>query len=294
MENCLKNMSKSSFFKALIFFGSILFLTSCLSNVELQDEVKAKENQTQILDYFTKLGVIPVALDNGAFFTVTKTNSTGEIASRGDSLFVHYELSNLNTGKVLDSTNRQINAPYIYRYGLTNPVFAKLMGFLKEGEQATMIMPGTSQAFDGLPAYTPLKCVIKQYKVRSQSDKIDEFIASKGWVVTEKSTDGLRFIRTAVGTGDLGVSGKIMMMKYTGRFLNGVAFDGNMAKTDTFSVTFGGTQTVQGFQRGIEKMRTGEKAVVVFPSTLGYGEKGSSSIPGFTPLVFELYVAKIK
>jgi FKBP-type peptidyl-prolyl cis-trans isomerase len=67
-----------------------------------------------------------------------------------------------------------------------------------------------------------------------------------------------------------------------------------MAKTDTFTVSFGGTQTVKGFQRGIEKMRTGEKAVLVFPSTLGYGEKGSSSIPGFTPLVFELYLAKIK
>jgi len=287
-------MSKSYFFKTLIFFGGVLLLTSCLSNVELQDDVKAKENQTQILAYFTKLGVIPVALENGAFYTVTQANSTGELATRGDSLFVHYELSNLNTGKVLDSTNRKTNTPLVYRYGLTNPVFAKLMGYLKEGEQATMIIPGTPQAFDGLPAYTPLKCVIKQYKVISQNDKIDELIAAKGWVVTEKSTDGLRFIRTATGTGDLGVSGKVMMLKYTGRFLNGVAFDGNMAKTDTFSVTFGGSQTVQGFQRSIEKMRLGEKAVVVFPSTLGYGDKGSSSIPGFTPLVFELYLTKIK
>jgi FKBP-type peptidyl-prolyl cis-trans isomerase len=287
-------MSKSYFFKTLIFLGGVLLLTSCLSNVELQDDVKAKENQTQILAYFTKLGVIPVALENGAFYTVTQANSTGELATRGDSLFVHYELSNLNTGKVLDSTNRKTNTPLVYRYGLTNPVFAKLMGYLKEGEQATMIIPGTPQAFDGLPAYTPLKCVIKQYKVISQNDKIDELIAAKGWVVTEKSTDGLRFIRTATGTGDLGVSGKVMMLKYTGRFLNGVAFDGNMAKTDTFSVTFGGSQTVQGFQRSIEKMRLGEKAVVVFPSTLGYGEKGSSSIPGFTPLVFELYLTKIK
>jgi FKBP-type peptidyl-prolyl cis-trans isomerase len=287
-------MIKSRIFKDLFLLGSVLFLASCLSNAELQDDIKAKENQTQILAYFTKIGVIPVALDNGSFYTVTKTNSSGELASRGDTLFVHYEFSNLKTGQILDSTDRKSNSPLVYRYGLSNPVFAKLMSLLKEGEQATMVIPGTAQDFEGLPAYTPMKCVIKQYKIRSQNDRIDEFIASKGWVVTDKSTDGLRYIRTKEGTGDLGTTGKIMMMKYTGRFLNGFAFDGNMAKTDSFKVTFGGIQTVQGFQRGIEKMRTGEKAIIVFPSTLGYGEKPSGSIPGFSPLVFELYLAKIK
>ena len=274
--------------------GSVLFLSSCLSNIELQDDIKARENQAQILDYFTKLGVVPVALDNGSFYTITRSNAAGELATRGDSIIVHYELSNLKTGKVLDSTNRKINTPFVYRYGLTNPVFAKLMGFMREGEQATMVIPGTPQAFEGLPAYTPMKCTIKQYTIRSQNDKIDELIASKGWVVTESSADGFRYIRTETGTGELGTSGKILKVKYTGRFLNGFAFDGNMAKTDTFSVTFGGSQTVKGFQRAIEKMRTGEKAIVIFPSTLGYGEKGSSSIPGFTPLLFELYLAKIK
>ncbi len=67
-----------------------------------------------------------------------------------------------------------------------------------------------------------------------------------------------------------------------------------MARTDSLSVTVGGTQTVPGFQMGIEKMRLGEKAVIVFPSALGYGVNGNSSIPGYTPLSFEIYVAKIE
>jgi FKBP-type peptidyl-prolyl cis-trans isomerase len=105
----------------------------------------------------------------------------------------------------------------------------------------------------------------------------------------------LRYIQLAPGTGDIPATGKVVKLKYTGRFLNGFAFDGNMARTDSFSVTVGGTQTVVGFQKGIEKMRLGEKAIVVFPSTIGYGEKGSgTSIPGFTPLMFEIYIAKIE
>jgi FKBP-type peptidyl-prolyl cis-trans isomerase len=105
----------------------------------------------------------------------------------------------------------------------------------------------------------------------------------------------LRYIQLAPGTGDIPATGKVVKLKYTGRFLNGFAFDGNMARTDSFSVTVGGTQTVVGFQKGIEKMRLGGKAIVIFPSTIGYGEKGSgTSIPGFTPLMFEIYIAKIE
>jgi FKBP-type peptidyl-prolyl cis-trans isomerase len=266
-----------------------------LSNVELADEVKAKENQTQILSYFTKLNQTPIAMENGAYYVLTKSNPSGELATRGDTLLIHYELANLVTGKVLDSTNRKTNSPLMYQYGFLNPIFTRLMANLRDEEQAVMALPGTSQAFEGLPAYTPLKVTIKSYSVRSQSDQINAFIAKKGYKVTTTETNGLRFIQLAPGTGDIPASGKVVKLKYTGRFLNGFAFDGNMARTDSFSVTVGGTQTVVGFQKGIEMMRLGEKAIVVFPSTIGYGEKGSgTSIPGFTPLMFEIYIAKIQ
>jgi len=112
--------------------------------------------------------------------------------------------------------------------------------------------------------------------------------------VTEAQTDGLRFIRLKAGTGDIPAQGKVVKIKYIGRFLSSRAFDGNMSRTDSLSVTIGGTQTVPGFQMGIEKMRLGEKAVIVFPSGLGYGAKGNSNIPGYTPLSFEIFVAKIQ
>lgn len=287
----MRNLVKG--FIAIIFVGSLL--TSCLSNIELADEVKAKENQTQILSYFSRLNQTPKAIEDGAFYFLTKANPGGELASRGDTLLIHYELANLITGKVLDSTNRKTNSPLLYQYGFLNPIFTRLMAHLRDEEQAVMALPGTSQSFEGLPAYTPLKVTIKSYSVLSQSDQINAFITKKGYKVTSTETDGLRYIQLAPGTGDIPAKGKTVKLKYTGRFLNGFAFDGNMARTDSFSVTVGGTQTVVGFQKGIEKMRLGEKGIVVFPSTIGYGEKGSgSNIPGFTPLMFEIYIAKIE
>ncbi len=271
--------------------GILFGMTSCLTDVELADEAKAKESKAQILAYYAKLNQVPVQMADGSYYYVTKANPNGELASKGDTLSMHYILSNLVTGEVLDSTK----VPLVYQYGYLNPVYAKLMAYLKEGEQAVMAIPGTSQSFPGLPAFTPLKVTVKDYVVRSQNDQIEDFIARKKLTVTEKDANGLRFIRLSPGTGEIPTSGKIVKLKYTGRFLNGFAFDGNMARTDSFSVTVGGTSTVIGFQTGIEKMRLGERAILVFPSSIGYGEKGSgATIPGFTPLSFEIYVAKIQ
>jgi FKBP-type peptidyl-prolyl cis-trans isomerase len=284
-------LNQSSLKKVVFALGIMLGMTSCLSDVELADEAKAKESQAQILSYFSKLSQNPIAMEDGAYYYVAKPNVAGELASKGDTVKMRYVLSNLLTGEVLDSTK----SPLIYQYGYYNPVYAKLLAHIKEGEQAVMAIPGTSQSFAGLPAYTPLKVLIKDYVVRSQNDQIEEYIAKKKLAVTSQEANGLRYIRINPGTGDIPTSGQVVKLKYTGRFLNGFAFDGNMARTDSFSVTIGGTSTVIGFQTGVEKMRLGERAILVFPSPIGYGEKGSgSTIPGFTPLAFEIYVAKIQ
>lgn len=284
-------LNQRSLKKVIFALGIILGMTSCLSDVELADEAKAKESNAQILSYYAKLNQNPTAIADGSYYFVTKPNATGETASKGDTIKMRYVLSNLLTGEVLDSSK----TPMVFQYGFYNPVFAKLMAYLKEGEQAVMAIPGTSQSFVGLPANTPLKVLVKDYVIRSQNDQIEDYIAKKKLKVTEQFPNGLRYIQLNPGTGEIPASGKVVKLKYTGRFLNGFAFDGNMARTDSFSVTIGGKTTVVGFQTGIEKMRLGERAIVVFPSPIGYGEKGSgSSIPGYTPLSFEIYLAKIQ
>jgi FKBP-type peptidyl-prolyl cis-trans isomerase len=280
--------------KVFGFLFIAFFTFSCLSDIAYEDDVKASENEKQILAYFTSQSQNPTALANGGYYFITKSNPSGELATRGDSLFVHYEFSNLATGKVLDSTNRAANSPYFFRYGFANPVFVNLMAALREGEQATLVLPGTSQAFPDLPAFSPLLVKVKSYVVRTQDDLIREFITQYKYSVTEAQTDGLRYIRLKAGTGEIPAKGKIVKVKYTGRFLNTKAFDGNMSRSDSLSVTIGGTETVKGFQMGIEKMRLGEKAVLIFPSSLGYGANGNASIPGNTPLFFEVYIAKIQ
>jgi FKBP-type peptidyl-prolyl cis-trans isomerase 2 len=103
---------------------------------------------------------------------------------------------------------------------------------------------------------------------------------------------------------------------YVGRTLDGFVFDTNIedtakkyrfysssgtytAKSVTWNTDYStiasDNSLIDGFSKGLSLMERGEKATVFFYSGLGYGESGSSStsssLPGYLPLEFELYIA---
>jgi FKBP-type peptidyl-prolyl cis-trans isomerase len=119
----------------------------------------------------------------------------------------------------------------------------------------------------------------------AEEQQIETYIASKNLVITEKTSSGLRYIRTSVGIGAALKVGQVVTVKYNGRLLSDKQFDAG-----TFSFTLGIGQVVAGFDEGIAKMRIGEKATLIFPSSLGYGSGGSGPIPGSSPLLFDIEV----
>lgn len=276
---------------------SLVFgLSSCLSDIQLEEDLKKSENQSLILNYFSGENLSPTALADGSYYAILKANSNGETVQRGDSVIIHYEITNLKTGKVLDSTGILTEGkPLIYRFGFANPVFTKLIPIMKDGEEAVICMPGTSQNLPDLPAFTPTKITIKSFEIRSQLDKIQAYIAKKGYTIFKSFPNGYRYVQLKPGTGDSLVVGKSIGLKYTGKFLSDYTFDGNKFKADTLFHTVGNKGLVDGFAYTVENMLLGEKGIAIFPSPLGYGEKGSSpKIPAFSPLVFEVELVKIK
>lgn len=104
-------------------------------------------------------------------------------------------------------------------------------------------------------------------------------------------------------------------INYTGKLLNGLVFDTNKEKvakdnglysasrtyepvqiewrTDYSEIKMGseGSSIITGFALALRQMGAFEKGVAVFTSPYGYSYSGSgSSIPGYSPLVFELEV----
>jgi FKBP-type peptidyl-prolyl cis-trans isomerase 2 len=45
---------------------------------------------------------------------------------------------------------------------------------------------------------------------------------------------------------------------------------------------------IKGFDEALQKMRVGEKAQFIIPSSIGYGANGGGAIPAYAPLYFEV------
>ena len=123
-----------------------------------------------------------------------------------------------------------------------------------------------------------------------EEDQIKNYIKSKKLIVTDSSTVGLRFILTKPNpTGAKLILGQSISVNYAGRFIAGKKTD-NEFDSGKFTFALGQKEVVDGFDKGIAKMKVGEKATLIFPSSLGYGSSGQGSIPANTPLLFDIEV----
>jgi FKBP-type peptidyl-prolyl cis-trans isomerase FkpA len=80
-------------------------------------------------------------------------------------------------------------------------------------------------------------------------------------------------------------------VSYIGTLLmDGSEFD-RSRKGDYFKFTLGIGQVIKGWDEGMQKLKHGDTAIILIPSRLGYGAKGSgASIPPNAPLVFEVVI----
>ena len=116
-------------------------------------------------------------------------------------------------------------------------------------------------------------------------------------IEADSTESGLYLINLKEGLGKQIELGDTVEVHYEGRFLNGKFFDSTKMREEAFSFIYGQEwQVVDGLEEAIGKMREGEVSLVILPSKLAFGEKGSSTgiIPPFTSLIFEVEVKSVK
>lgn len=121
-----------------------------------------------------------------------------------------------------------------------------------------------------------------------QVRNIEDYIDDNNLTLTTKTDEGLYYIKLSDGDGTSLSFGEDITVNYKGNLLNGDVFD-----SGTFTFTLGAGRVVPGFDIGIARMTLGEKAIIIFPSKLGYGSRGQGSIPKNSPLVFEVEVIEV-
>lgn len=119
-------------------------------------------------------------------------------------------------------------------------------------------------------------------------DIILKYIADNN-LDADEAEGGLFYVVNAPGTGDPCISTSTVKTTYNGYFVDGNTFDGGTI--DNFPLQ----SAIVGWQIGIPKYREGGDGILLIPSAIGYGTKGSSSgsIPPNTVIIFDIDLIKV-
>jgi len=129
---------------------------------------------------------------------------------------------------------------------------------------------------------------------QAEQDEIQKYLSSNSNLAFEKKASGLYFLEIQPGTGELAATHDTAYVKYTGKFLDGTVFDSNVTLTKTLNFAINEGYLIAGFDEGITYMKPGGKAMMLIPSSLGYGAGGYYGIAGYTPLLFDVELVSVK
>jgi FKBP-type peptidyl-prolyl cis-trans isomerase len=268
-------------------------LVSCQKVLENEGEVKYAENEREIQSYISGSNMTFQKSGTGLYYNYLTKNPAGVQAKIGDEVSIYYSLYKMS-GVRFDSTERSKNKPFAYIFGVQPliPGMDEAVLMMRTGERTMLLMNHYlafgSQSDDILPAYSAVRADLELVKVRNEDQQIEDYITDKKLTVTEKTASGLRFFQTLTTTNAPVKAGDIVLVRYTGKLLSGKQFD-----TGDINVRVGAGSVIKGFDEGVSKMKIGEKATLIFPSSLGYGTQGSgTTIRPYAPLLFEIEIVK--
>jgi FKBP-type peptidyl-prolyl cis-trans isomerase FkpA len=113
----------------------------------------------------------------------------------------------------------------------------------------------------------------------------------------------LKKIDVKPGTGAEAVSGRPVMVHYTGWLYDPAAADGKGKKFDSsrdrglpFGFFLGEGKVIKGWDQGVVGMKVGGQRTLIIPASLAYGERGAGGglIPPNAPLIFDVELLEVK
>lgn len=131
-------------------------------------------------------------------------------------------------------------------------------------------------------------------------DKLIQDYLAKNNIKATKTASGLYYTIKTPGTGAAIAQGQMVSMKYTGKTLDGKAFDSNVDTaighhgTEALKFPVGAHQMIPGVDEGVALLKKGAKATLFLPSPLAYGEQAPPNIGPNAVLVFDVEITEVK
>lgn len=112
----------------------------------------------------------------------------------------------------------------------------------------------------------------------------------------------LKKIDVKQGTGAEAVSGKPVVVHYTGWLYDpakpdnkGAKFDSSRDRGQPFSFPLGAGRVIKGWDQGVAGMKVGGQRTLIIPASMAYGERGAGGvIPPNATLIFDVELLEVK
>jgi peptidylprolyl isomerase len=111
---------------------------------------------------------------------------------------------------------------------------------------------------------------------------------------TTVTGSGLQYIVLEPGDGPRPQAGELVSVHYRGTLEDGTEFDNSYTRGEPITFPLGRGMVIAGWEEGIALMQVGEKAKLIIPPNLAYGEQGRGEIPPNATLIFEVELVAIQ
>lgn len=148
--------------------------------------------------------------------------------------------------------------------------------------------------------FSSCKKNLEEERTIQENRSIESFIAANKWTNYNK-VDGLYHVIRTSSYGYQVLIGDTVEFNYKGYTLDGKVFDTNVksiakaAKLDTTIRSFnpivtivGRGKLIDGLDEGLQQVREGEFATILFSSSYGYGSQAIGSIKPWSPVAYDL------
>lgn len=161
-------------------------------------------------------------------------------------------------------------------------------------DRIEIIRQGTAaQKFNAVEAFEQLETAKAEREAATRKEEEALLVElSQGF---EKTDSGLRYKKTASGDGVPAEKGKTVSVHYKGMLPDGTVFDSSFKRNEPIEFPVGMGHVIQGWDEGIQLLKVGDKARLVVPPHIGYGERGAGGvIPPNATLIFDVELVDVK
>lgn len=279
------------------------------SEIERMNQIMKEHSMKEFSDYVESnlQGVTP---DPSGVYVIPLEPGNGRCPVKGEKVELDFTATLLNGQFVGSTFDRPDKFSFVLGEGFAIQGWEEIVPKMHLGERVKAIIPFEmaygEHSVGSIPAYSNLIYDVKLLKITTKEEleaeaakalaalkadsqkAFDEYLSANA--IVDYTPSGLYYTKTLVTDGASPQKGQKVVINFTASYLDGTLL-GNM---DNFEANYGDGSLLRGLEEGIGMMHVGEKARLVLPYTLAYGEKPFGNIPECANLVFDVELLEIK